>query len=220
MKLHWSPRSPFVRKVMIVLHETGLVEEVELVRSVVAMHLPPNKEVLVDNPLGKIPVLVTDEGEALFDSRVICEYLDQVAGTNLFPKGPRARMQQLRWQALADGLTDILLLWRTELTSMPVPRQAITDGWKLKVRGALARLETEASELNEAPFGIGHVAILCALGQLDFRWPDCRWRDHFPALARVEKTLCQRASVGATVVVNDEDAAANDVTLGQLRFDN
>lgn len=143
MKLHWSPRSPFVRKVMIVLSETGLTDRVDLVRSVVAMHLPPNPDVLADNPLAKIPTLVTAEGQSLFDSRVICEYLDMQAGTGLFPEDPQARVAQLRWQALGDGLTDILLIWRTELTRETGPWQAVTEGWQVKVRAAMAKLEAE-----------------------------------------------------------------------------
>ncbi|MFD1753135.1 glutathione S-transferase N-terminal domain-containing protein [Salipiger marinus] len=91
MTLHWSPRSPYVRKVMITLHETGLLPEVALQRSVVALHLPPNAAVLADNPLGKIPALVTGDGPALFDSRVICEYLDLRAKAGFFRRSlPRA----------------------------------------------------------------------------------------------------------------------------------
>ena len=77
MKLHWSPRSPFVRKVMILLHETGLTDRVETVRSVVAMH-QTNPELMRDNPLNKLPTLVLDDGSALFDSPVVCEYLDAI----------------------------------------------------------------------------------------------------------------------------------------------
>src|SRR3546814_15919853 len=105
MKLHWSPRSPFVRKVMITLHEAGLVERVELVRSVVAFAAAPNPEVLADNPLGKIPALILDDGTALFDSRVICEFLDGLHDrARLFPAaGPerqigKASVRERVWQ--------------------------------------------------------------------------------------------------------------------------
>src|SRR6185436_12208949 len=112
LKLHWSPRSPFVRKVMIFAHETGQAEAFERVRSVVAMR-KPNAEVMRDNPLGKLPTLVLDDGRALFDSAVICEYLDGLhAGTPLFPASGRPRWEALRWQALGDGLLDLLVLWR------------------------------------------------------------------------------------------------------------
>lgn len=217
MKLHWSPRSPFVRKVMIVLSETGLTDRVDLVRSVVAMHLPPNPDVLADNPLAKIPTLVTAEGQSLFDSRVICEYLDMQAGTGLFPEDPQARVAQLRWQALGDGLTDILLIWRTELTRETGPWQAVTEGWRVKVRAAMAQLEAEVPARRDAPFGIGHIAVICALGQLDFRWPDCDWRDHFPGLASWASDMGKRPSVAGNPVVNDQ-SDAGDITKGQLRF--
>ncbi|POF32177.1 glutathione S-transferase family protein [Roseibium marinum] len=218
MKLHWSPRSPFVRKVMIALHETGLLDEVECIRSVVAVHLPPNEQVMPDNPLGKIPVLVTDEGKSVFDSRVICEYLDMKSGTGLFPVDPVARLDQLRWQALADGLTDILLIWRTELSRESGPWQAVTEGWLIKARAAMARLEKEAPALEAADFGIGHIALICALGQLDFRWSDCRWRDHFPALSELEARMAKRPSVVATAVVDDQDSGAGDLIRGNLAF--
>ncbi|MDO9526427.1 MAG: glutathione S-transferase [Gemmobacter sp.] len=218
MKLHWSPRSPFVRKVMIVLHETGLLAQVDCVRSVVAVHLPPNAAVIADNPLGKIPTLVTEDGKAVFDSRVICEYLDLRAGSGLFPSDPAARLDQLCWQALADGVTHILLVWRTELSRETGPWPAVTKGWQAKLRAAMARLEDEAPALMTAPFGIGHVAVIAAIGQLDFRWPDCAWRDHFPKLAALAAQLSSRPSVEATAVQDDEGGSAGDLTAGHLTF--
>lgn len=218
MKLHWSPRSPFVRKVMILLHETGLLDEVELSRNVVAVQMPTPAEVLADNPLGKIPALVTDDGRRLIDSRVICEYLDLRAGAGLFPAEPEARVAQLNWQALADGMTDVLLIWRTELSRETGPWEAVVEGWRTKVQATMARLEYEAETLAETPFGIGHVALAAALGQLDFRWPDCAWRESFPQLARLEATLAARPSVAATAVENDQGGDAGELTAGQLAF--
>jgi glutathione S-transferase len=217
MKLHWSPRSPFVRKVMIVLHETGQLDDVELVRSMVAMPLPPNPSVLRDNPLGKIPTLVTDDGIALFDSRVICEYLNLRANAELFPSEPVARMRALRWQALGDGLTDVLLLWRTELTRPNGAWPAVTDGWLSKVRACMELLESEADSLRDAPFGIGHIALVCALGQMDFRWSSSNWREHFPALAARASEWTERNPVRQTVVANDQ-TDDNGVTQGHLTF--
>lgn len=217
MKLHWSPRSPFVRKVMIVLHETGQIDDVELVRSVVAMSQPPNPDVLRDNPLGKIPTLVTDEGLALFDSSVICEYLDRRAGAGLIPAEVAARMQALRWQALGDGLTEILLLWRTELTRPSGTWTAVTDGWQQKIRAGMALLDAEGGRLRDTPFGIGHAAVVCTLGQLDFRWSDSDWRTHFPTLAALAAQWDDRSSVSLTAVRNDQPDGI-DVTAGQLRF--
>lgn len=217
MKLHWSPRSPFVRKVMIVLRETGLLDQVERVRSVVAVHLPPNADVLADNPLGKIPTLVTEEGTVLFDSRVICEYLNTRGEGALLPPAGAARFDQLRWQALGDGLLDILLLWRTELSRPTGPWTAVTEGWEIKVRQTMASLETQADALASSAFGIGQISILCALGQLDFRWPDTDWRAACPRLAAVEAEWGKRPSVTATAVVDDAPDGAG-ITAGQLRL--
>lgn len=218
MKLHWSPRSPFVRKVMIVLHETGLVDDVDLSRNVVAVQLPTPQAVLADNPLGKIPALVTDDGLQLVDSRVICEYLDLRAGTGLFPADPRARVAHLNWQALADGMCDVILIWRTELSRETGPWEAVVTNWRAKVRATMARFETEADEMAAAPFGIGQVALIAVLGQLDFRWPDCGWRDAFPKVAALEATLSTRPSVAATVVRADDGDEAGALTAGQLDF--
>ncbi|MEC9342793.1 MAG: glutathione S-transferase N-terminal domain-containing protein, partial [Pseudomonadota bacterium] len=126
MKLHWSPRSPFVRKVMIVLHETGQAGMVECVRTVVAYAAIPGNEILDDNPLGKVPALVLDDGMVLFDSRVICEFLDGLHdGPKLLPASGIDRLQHLRWQALGDGMTDILILWRNEQMRPEGPHQTI-----------------------------------------------------------------------------------------------
>lgn len=218
MKLHWSPRSPFVRKVMIVLHETGQVDTVELSRNVVAVQLPTPEAVLADNPLGKIPALVIDDGRQLVDSKVICEYLDLQAGAGLFPSDPRARMAHLNWQALADGMCDVLLIWRTELTRETGPWDALVSGWRTKVRATMARFEAEAEDMAAVPFGIGHVALVAALGQLDFRWPDCAWRARFPRLAALEGALAARPSVALTAIKDDEGGEAGALTAGQLTF--
>src|SRR5580692_10038177 len=114
MKLHWSPRSPFVRKVMIVAHERGLVARIACVRTVAAT-AKPHAELMQDNPLSKIPTLVLDDGTVLYDSPVICEYFDTLDGaTKLFPKEPKARLAALRRQALGDGFLDMLVLLRDE----------------------------------------------------------------------------------------------------------
>ena len=108
MKLHWSPRSPFVRKVMIFAHEVGLAARIEPVRTVVAMS-QANRDLLKVNPVGKIPTLITDEGEALYDSTVICEYLDSLhSGARYFPQAPRERWRartsrRASWSPLSSG---------------------------------------------------------------------------------------------------------------------
>src|ERR1700691_6047162 len=114
MKLHWSPRSPFVRKVMIVAHERGVVDRIACVRTIAAT-AKPHAELMQDNPLSKIPTLTLDDGTVLYDSPVICEYLDALDGApKLFPKEPKARMIALRRQALGDGFLDLLVLLRDE----------------------------------------------------------------------------------------------------------
>ena len=114
MKLHWSPRSPFVRKVMIVAHELGLTDRITCVRTVVAT-TRPHAALMEDNPLSKIPTLVLDDGTVLYNSPVICEYLDSLhAGRKLVPADGKERMTALRRQALGDGFLDFLLLLRNE----------------------------------------------------------------------------------------------------------
>lgn len=204
MKLHWSPRSPFVRKVMILLHETGLAGSVECVRSVVAMSAPPNPQVLRDNPLGKIPTLVLDDGIALFDSRVICEYLDTLQnGPKFFPASGKERFRQLRWLALGDGLTDTLLLWRNERTRPSGPYDVHLSAFEQKTRACFAVLEAEADEIATAPFGVGQMAIICALGQMDFRFRGSGWEAAHPKLARWYQVIQSRPSVAATAVLDD-----------------
>lgn len=217
MKLHWSPRSPFVRKVMIVLKEAGLEARVECVRSVVMVAAPPNPDVLRDNPLGKIPTLVLDDGTALFDSRVICEYLDGIAAGEVIPRAFENRIECLRWQALGDGLTDVLLLWRTEQSRGETANAAMIDGFDAKVRAALARLEAETATLGARPFGLGHAAIVCTLGQLDFRYPDCGWKAAHPPLARWYDDMQGRPSVAETAIRDDGGMAMGEVPM-PLRF--
>jgi glutathione S-transferase len=205
MKLHWSPRSPFVRKVMIVLHETGLTPRVECVRTVVAMAGHPPEVLLPDNPLGKIPTLVLEDGTALFDSRVIAEYLDGLHdGPRLFPSDPAARMQQLRWMAFADGLTDVLLLWRNErLRPRETWHRVLLEAFEIKARSSLAQIAAEVPALARAPFGIGHVSMVCMLGQLDFRFGDSNWRVAFPELAAWYEDMRARPSVSITEIRDD-----------------
>ncbi|MGQ0511333.1 MAG: glutathione S-transferase [Betaproteobacteria bacterium] len=198
MKLHFSPRSPYVRKVMACAIELGLVDRLEKVRSPVAM-TEPNLVLMRDNPLGRLPTLVTDEGMVLFDSIVICEYLDGLAGGKLFPAAGPGRIQALRWHALGDGMLDTGILWRNE-RDKPAVRQ--TPEWlgnfELKMRNALDFLEGEAAALEKAPVGIGHVTLGCALGYLDFRFQDIHWRESRPAITGWYASFAERASMKDT----------------------
>lgn len=203
MILHWSPKSPFVRKVVIVVDECGLGDRVEKRRSIAVFAAPPNPAILADNPLGKIPVLITDDGLNLFDSRVICEYLIDLAGrADLLPASGPDRLRQLRWQALGDGLTDILLLWRQERTRTQ-PDPVILAALETKARAALAMLDRDSALLDSTPFGLGHVSVVCMLGQLDFRYAGCGWRGALPGLAAWYARVCERPSVARSAIIDD-----------------
>jgi len=199
MKLHWSPRSPFVRKVMIVLHETGLDAQVERVRSVAAM-ATPNAAIMVDNPISQIPALVMDNGLPLYDSPVVCEYLDTLHdGAKFFPAAGDARWLALRRQALGDGMLAILLLWRQErMKTAPQQMPEWLAAFKIKIDAGLARLEQEAGALAQG-FDIGQVTIGCLLSYLDYRFADLDWRAGHPGLAAWHATFVQRASSLATM---------------------
>jgi glutathione S-transferase len=199
MKLHWSPRSPFVRKVVILLHETGMQERVEYVRSVVAMGAP-NRDLMLDNPLSQIPALVLDSGQALYDSPVICEYLDTLHdGAPFFPPVGAARWLALQRQALGDGMMAVMLLWRQERMKTAV--QQLPEwlaSFETKITTALDLLEREAAGLADGGFDIGHVTIGCMLSYLDYRFADFDWRTSRPELAAWHRQFCSRPSVLAT----------------------
>ena len=196
MKLHWSPRSPYVRKVMICAHELGLQDQLELLRSVAAM-TKPNERLMLDNPLSKIPTLVLDDGRALFDSVLICEYLNDLAGGSLFPPAGRAKW---RWHALGDGLLDALILWRNE-REREAPLLVLIDAFDLKARASLALLDIESDALAQAPFSIGHLTIACALGYLDYRFAPLQWRTLVPRLGAWYDQLRERPSITATAPI-------------------
>jgi glutathione S-transferase len=200
MKLHWSPKSPYVRKVMVCAHELGLADELELVRSVAAM-LRPNEHLMRDNPLSKIPTLVLDDGFALFDSVVICEYLNDLRDGPLFPKQGNDKWQALRWHAFGDGLLDALILWRNE-REREAPLTALLAAFELKTRASLRHLDDEAQALTETPFSVGHVAVGCALGYLDYRFEALNWRALAPRLAQWYAELSARPSFRTTEPVD------------------
>jgi glutathione S-transferase len=198
MKLHWSPSAPFVRKVMVCAHAVGVADRLELVRSRVGP-ARLNAELMADNPLNKIPTLITDAGESLYDSRVICEYLDALAGGGiLFPGGATERWRALTWQSLADGMVDIAILRRDEAFRgeghrSPAHRQA----YAAKMAAALDRMEAEASLLAKAGLTIGTIAVGVALAYLDFRPPGEVWRDGRPALAAWEAAFADQPAMRA-----------------------
>ena len=197
MKLLYSPFSPFARKVRIAAFETGLQDRIEVVPTSTE---DPASGLSARNPLNKIPVLETAFGP-LYDSPVICEYLDTLHdGPKLVPAAGPARWQALRWQALADGLMDAALLIRYEITLRPAEKQH--DAWferqKGKIRKALDQMEADAAELD-GPLTIGVIAAASALGYLDLRFADWGWRETHPRLAAWHAGFAERPSYIATI---------------------
>jgi glutathione S-transferase len=200
MKLYIASTSPFGRKVSIIVHELGIESRVRQ-EPVTVSPISRNEEVARDNPLVKIPTLVLDDGSTLFDSPVICEYLDNLDGSpRFFPATGPARWSALRRQALADGLMDAAVLLRYEQMLRPEPLRWVDwmAGQQLKVTNALDALEAETPTFGDA-FDIGHIAAACAAGYLDFRFGHLGWRDGRPNLTAWFAAISRRPSVIATV---------------------
>lgn len=199
MKLFWSSRSPFVRFVMVIAHEKGLADTISQERVVVAA-ASPNADVMAHNPLNKLPTLVLDGGEALYDSRVICEYFDAIgSGPKLIPESGPQRWQTLRRVALGIGLLDLLVAWLPERRK-PAAEQNVelNQALSAKFQATLAVLESEATALADEHFNAGQAAIGSALGYADFRYSDLNWRDGHPALAKWYEQVHNRPSFQAT----------------------
>jgi glutathione S-transferase len=197
MKLFHSAASPFVRKVTVCAAELGIA----LDRLPSAAH-PINRDrtIVPVNALGKVPTLILDDGTALFDSRVICEYLDAQAGGNrLFPAPGPARWRALTEQSLADGILDAGILLRYEGVVRPPEKQS--EEWRGgqldKITCALDQLERQASGLGER-LDIGTITIGCALGWLDFRFGDLGWREGRPVLAAWFERFSTRPSMAGS----------------------
>lgn len=200
MTLYHSPTSPFVRKVMVVLHETGLIGQVELVAAV-GTPLAPGSMPVARNPLGKIPTLERPEGPALYDSRVICRYLAEMAGGALYPQ---ARIwETLTLEATADGMLEaaLLIVYEDRLRAESERSAAWRDGQWEKVGRTLDGFESRWMAHLAGPLDCGQIAVGCALGYLDFRHGDRNWRDGRPALAAWEARFAERPAMKATVPV-------------------
>jgi glutathione S-transferase len=194
VKLFWSSRSPFARKVMIAAHELGVADHIEIVR-VVAHPADPNREVMRVNPLGKIPTLVLDDGTVLHDSVVIMEYLDATFGGTLLPAAGAPRWRALTLQALADGMMEADLRWLEE-RRLPEPewRRAMIAGMQVKLEAALDSLDAAPP----STITVGAIALASALAHLDFRFADAPWRTGRPRLAAWFETFAARPSMTAT----------------------
>jgi glutathione S-transferase len=205
MKLRHSPTSPFVRKVMVAAYELELESRIERIPTRVAP-TQRNDDVVRENPLVKIPALTTDDGLVIYDSPVICEFLDTLSGGGkLFPAAGKPRWLALRQQALGDGILDAGILARYEsLRPREFQWQEWIDSQMRKVRGALSALEMEceSGELGLPAEGaaaqIGHIAIGCALGWLDFRYAGEAWRERHRRLATWYDSFAERRSMQET----------------------
>jgi glutathione S-transferase len=204
MKLLGSTSSPYVRKVRVVMAEkkldyTFVTEDV----------WGPDTTIAQSNPLGKVPCLIMEGAEALFDSRVIVEYVDTLSPVGkLIPTVGRERAEIKTWEALADGLLDAAVAARLEATwggrTAAQRSQAWIDRQMKKIDDSLAAMN---HGLGDKPYCAGiylslaDIAVGCALGYLDFRFPELNWRAQYPALVKLHDKLMQRQSFADTVPV-------------------
>ena len=201
MTLYHNTLSPFVRKVMVLLHETGQQDRVAL-QDCVLSPVSPNPALIADNPLSKIPALRLADGNVIHDSRVILEYLDQQhVGNPLIPREGAARWRRLTLASMADGIMDASVMVRYETVLRPVEKHwdEWLDAQRDKIRRALAVLESEAIAELTSHFDVAAISVACALGYLDLRFPDMDWRAANPPLAIWYFEVSQRPSMVATM---------------------
>jgi len=198
MKLYYSPASPFVRKVLIVLHETGLIAQTELVRAS-GNAISPGTMPTDQNPLGKIPTLVLNDGRAIYDSRVITRFLAETTGSELYPETAQ-KWECLTLEATADGIADagILMVYEKRLRPEAIWSNDWMEGQWSKIARALDHIEAHHMPYLLSGFNAGHIALVAALGYLDFRLAARDWRNGHPALARWAESVSSRPSVSVT----------------------
>ena len=204
MKLLTAPASPFGRKVKIVAIEKGVLDRIEVV-AIATTPAAPNEALARDNPLAKIPTLVLDDGRALYDSFVICDYLDTLhAGGKVIPAAGGRRWEVLTVHALGNGIADAAILCRYESVLRP---EALRwpdwlRGQMQKVTAGLDWLEANVATIGKAgaaEVDLGQIAVACALGYLDFRFADLGWRTAHPRLSGWFMEFSQRASMQQTM---------------------
>ncbi|MFZ9505850.1 MAG: glutathione S-transferase [Burkholderiaceae bacterium] len=198
MKLLFSPFSPYVRKCLVTANELGLDGRISLLASA-ANPVNRDQTIIPHNPLGKVPTFFTDDGEALYDSRVICEYLNDLAKGGIFPAAGTARWRALTLQSLGDGILDAAILARYEVFLRPEPLrwEDWSRGQRDKIRTSLAHLNANPSMLS-AELTIGNIAVGCALWYLDLRFADFGWRETYPEVAKWYAAYSQRPSMKMT----------------------
>ncbi|WP_170550164.1 glutathione S-transferase [Ruegeria atlantica] len=198
MKLYHSPMSPYVRKVMVLLHETNQLDDVE-VMTIANTPLDPSDSLLGKVPLTRIPALERSDGPTLFDSRVICAFLDARAKAGMYPEGS-GRWDVLTLEALADGIMDSALAVAYEERFRPEDKQ-----WDLWKDAQWGKIERACAALNQrwmahlaGPLDMGQIAVACALGYLDLRHDARGWRKGNDALAAWYADFSERPSMVAT----------------------
>ena len=199
MQLFYSPNSPYARKARIIIHELDLESRVKQV----AVTLPADAKLRAINPLGKIPALVLDDNSVIYDSPVICEYLDELGQGKFFPRAGLFREAQGRWraltlQALGDGLADAVVRRNQEMR-LPEERRSneVVQRQTAAIEAAFAVADRASAKFPEHPT-IGEIAIACAIGYLDLRVPHDGWRDRYPQLAGWIETFSRFPSMQAT----------------------
>lgn len=211
LTLHWSPRSPYVRKAMVAIHEKGLADRVTIVRTA-ADPLVPHEALMRVNPLSKIPTLEREGMPPLFDSRVIMEWADSAGdtGPTLFPADPEARWQTLSLEALGSGLLDVALPWLVEVRMRPeaLRYDAQIEVYRRKLHSVADWLEPRIEQIAARPFDAGHIAVGVAFAYIDFRFGDQNWREGRPRLSAWHATFSARPSAVATEFRDDPRPSA------------
>lgn len=197
MKLVYAAASPFVRKVHVVLHETGQMTDVDLVH-VATTPVSTADEAARANPSGKIPALVLDDGSALHDSRVICRYLDDRAGAGLYPQGDLWKILTL--EATADAMMEaaVLMVYEHRVRPEPMVYLPWIEAQWAKVERSVLAIESDWMDHLSGDLNMAQIGVACALNYVDFRHPDRDWRALAPKLAEWFKTFSQRPSMVAT----------------------
>jgi glutathione S-transferase len=195
VKLFYSPTSPYVRKVMACAITRGLAGQIEKISC--NPHASPD-DLLSHNPTSKVPCLVTDDGMALFDSPVICEFLDSQGDARpLFPTTAAARWRALKLQAMGDGILDAAVPCRGELGR---PKEAARDAQIARFKAAVSRtVDALEADPPHKLIDIGSIAVGCALGYLDFRFASDPWRPSHPKLAAWYEAFAQNPGIAETV---------------------
>ena len=200
MKLYYLAPSPFARKARACMIELGLQGQIELVRAEGVSPVSNNAELNIHNPLGMIPALVLDNGDNLYDSVVICEYLNQLQGGRLFPAEMEQRFQALQLHALADGIMELSVAVRYELAMRPAELhwQTWIEHQNEKITRGLDQLERQCAGFSAEPT-IGELTVACALGYRDFRFAEDDWRVGRPGLVAWYEGVMQRKSLAETI---------------------